>query len=104
MNNKSLKKLAFKAALALMLMLFAPFSAYAQIAVKGVVTDEFGEPVIGATARVQGTNNGTITDFDGDEYEYDVMAESYEEAAAQLENIAYEAGIQVYNMNIYLVG
>ena len=65
MNNKSLKKLAFKAALALMLMLFAPFSAYAQIAVKGVVTDEFGEPVIGATARVQGTNNGTITDFDG---------------------------------------
>ena len=32
------------------------------------------------------------------------MAESYEEAAAQLENIAYEAGIQVYNMNIYLVG
>ena len=65
MNNKSLKKLAFKAALALMLMLFAPFNAYAQIAVKGVVTDEFGEPVIGATARVQGTNNGTITDFDG---------------------------------------
>ena len=46
----------------------------------------------------------TITDFDGDEYEYDVMAESYEEAAAQLESIAYEAGIQVYNMNIYLVG
>ena len=46
----------------------------------------------------------TITDFDGDEYEYDVMAESYEEAAAKLENIAYEAGIQVYNMNIYLVG
>ena len=45
-----------------------------------------------------------ITDFDGDEYDYDVMAESYEEAAAQLENIAYEAGIQVYNMNIYLVG
>lgn len=46
----------------------------------------------------------TITDFDGDEYDYDVMAESYEEAAAQLESIAYEAGIQVSNMNIYLVG
>lgn len=46
----------------------------------------------------------TITDFDGDEYDYDVMAESYEEAAAQLESIAYEAGIQASNMNIYLVG
>lgn len=46
----------------------------------------------------------TITDFDGDEYDYDVMAESYEEAAAQLESIAYEADIQVSNMNIYLVG
>ena len=45
-----------------------------------------------------------ITDFEGDEYDYDVMAESYEEAATQLEAMAYEAGIQVYNMNIYLVG
>lgn len=46
----------------------------------------------------------TITDFDGDEFDYDVMAESYEDAAAQLESIAYENGIQVSNMNIYLVG
>lgn len=46
----------------------------------------------------------SVTDFDGDEYEYEVMADTYEEAAAQLENIAYGNGIQVYNMNIYLVG
>jgi len=66
MKSKSLGKLAFKAMAVLMLMLFAPFSVYAQeMVVKGVVTDEYGEPIIGATARVQGTNNGTITDFDG---------------------------------------
>ena len=66
MNRKSLRNLAAKAALALMLILFAPLSALAQsMAVKGVVIDQTGEPVIGATARVQGTNNGTITDFDG---------------------------------------
>jgi len=66
MKSKSLQKLVFKAMMALSLMLFLPFSAYAQnMVVKGVVIDQSGEPVIGATARVQGTNNGTITDFDG---------------------------------------
>ena len=33
--------------------------------VSGVVTDEAGEPVVGATVRVKGTNRGTITDIDG---------------------------------------
>ena len=46
----------------------------------------------------------SITDFEGDEYDFDVMADSYEEAAAQLEVLAADAGIQVYNMNIYLLG
>lgn len=45
----------------------------------------------------------SITDFDGDEFDYDVMANSYEEAAAQIEALAYEDGIQISNMNIYLV-
>lgn len=50
----------------LTLMLFSPFCVFAQnMVVKGVVIDQTGEPVIGATARVKGTNNGTITDFDG---------------------------------------
>lgn len=31
----------------------------------GVVTDPSGEPLIGASVVVQGTTNGTITDFDG---------------------------------------
>lgn len=33
--------------------------------VKGLVVDEAGEPVIGATVAVQGTTTGTVTDFDG---------------------------------------
>ena len=33
--------------------------------VSGVVVDEKGEPVIGASVQVKGTTTGTITDFDG---------------------------------------
>ena len=44
----------------------------------------------------------TVEDFDGCEFEYEVEAESYEEAAAQVEILAAESFIQVYNMNIYL--
>lgn len=41
-------------------------NAFAQdLSVKGNVIDETGEPVIGATVRVAGTNNGTATDYDG---------------------------------------
>lgn len=65
MKSKSLKKTVFNVMSALMLMLFVPVSAFAQMTVKGVVTDQTGEPIIGASARVQGTTNGTITDFDG---------------------------------------
>lgn len=36
-----------------------------QIAVKGHVFDEMGEPVIGATVRVVGTNTATATNVDG---------------------------------------
>ena len=46
----------------------------------------------------------SVTDFDGDEYDYEVMANTYEEAAAQVEALAYESGIQICNMNIYMVG
>ena len=37
---------------------------YAQQEITGTVTDEMG-PVIGATVMEKGTNNGTVTDFDG---------------------------------------
>ena len=34
-------------------------------ACKGIVKDELGDPIIGASIQVKGTTNGTITDMDG---------------------------------------
>ena len=47
-------------------MMAMPFSAAGQSAtVKGTVTDNTGEPLMGAGIMVKGTSNGTITDLDG---------------------------------------
>jgi len=51
--------------LTLVMGLFLSLGAYAQITVNGVVKDATGEPVIGASVRVVGTQQGTVTDFDG---------------------------------------
>ena len=60
-NFKSLQKpLVF-----LFLLCLFPMGALAQGIVSGTVNDEVGEPIIGATVKVQGTNDGTITDFNG---------------------------------------
>ncbi len=40
-------------------------AAMAQFTANGTVTDEDGEPLIGATVLVKGTAIGTVTDFDG---------------------------------------
>ena len=50
--------------LILSILCFFAICAQAQT-VSGVVNDESGEPVIGATVRVQGTSEGTVTDFNG---------------------------------------
>ena len=39
--------------------------ATAQTPVRGIVVDESGEPVIGATIQIKGTSEGTVTDIDG---------------------------------------
>ena len=51
--------------LVLVLGLFLSVGAFAQIDVKGHVKDAQGEPIIGATVRVVGTQAATVTDFDG---------------------------------------
>ena len=52
--------------LALMCGLFLTVNAFAQqIAVKGLVKDATGEPVIGATVRIADGSGGAVTDFDG---------------------------------------
>ncbi len=51
--------------LILLLGLFLSVGAFAQIDVKGHVKDAQGEPIIGATVRVVGTQTATVSDFDG---------------------------------------
>jgi len=51
--------------LVLLLGLFLSVGAFAQIDVKGHVKDAQGEPIIGATVRVVGTQTATVSDFDG---------------------------------------
>ena len=59
--SKKIKNVRY--ALVGMLLLFC--SAVQAQTVSGNVKDPTGEPVIGATVMEQGTQNGTVTDFDG---------------------------------------
>ena len=65
---------------------------------------EFGYSYMNRRRFTQNLYQASITDFEGDEYEYEVMADSFEDAAIQLEAIAADNYIQVYNINIYQVG
>jgi TonB-linked SusC/RagA family outer membrane protein len=66
--NYLMQKLIFTAVLLLgSITLFAQ-----QISVKGIVKDAAGEPIIGASILVFGTNSGTITDYDG---KFELMAD-----------------------------
>ena len=62
--NRKIKSLQKPLVFLFLLCLF-PLGAMAQSIVKGTVNDETGEPIIGATVKVQGTNEGAITDFNG---------------------------------------
>ncbi len=64
--EKTMKRLGASGTRFLMLLAFVLSGLAAQAAiVKGTVTDVAGEPLIGATVMVAGTNSGTATDFDG---------------------------------------
>ena len=52
--------------MALFLLCLFPLGAMAQSLVKGTVKDSAGEPIIGASVKVQGAKTGAITDFNGD--------------------------------------
>ncbi|MDE6648857.1 MAG: TonB-dependent receptor [Muribaculaceae bacterium] len=54
-----------KAFLALVALMMATPAFAQNIDVSGTVLDDQGEPLIGVTVMVQGTSNGTATDFDG---------------------------------------
>ena len=48
-----------------LLLGFSPFAQTSAQGITGTVTDRAKNPIIGATVRIQGTNIGTMTDFDG---------------------------------------
>ena len=54
-----------KRLLILYVALFLASAAFSQINVSGSITDESGEPLIGATVFIEGTGTGTIADMDG---------------------------------------
>ena len=54
-----------KLLLVLTLVLLGTGIALAQRTVQGTITDDVGEPLIGANVVVKGTTNGASTDFDG---------------------------------------
>ena len=60
-NSLSLQK----PLMALFLLCLFPLGTLAQSTVKGTVNDEAGDPIIGATVKVRGTQKGVITDFNG---------------------------------------
>ena len=64
MKDFSLKKVRYL--WVLHLLLFSVTSAFAQsFSVQGKVTDEGGEAIPGVTIMAKGTNNGTVTDLNG---------------------------------------
>lgn len=62
--NRHIRKKSFLC-LYLLLVCFIPIKAQDGITVKGTVTDENKEPLIGVTVQIKGTTTGTITDIDG---------------------------------------
>jgi TonB-linked SusC/RagA family outer membrane protein len=61
LNFKALQK----PLMLLALLCLLPLGALAQSAVRGTVLDAAGEPIIGASVKVIGTNSGTVTDING---------------------------------------
>ena len=65
MQDKQIRCKGLMRALVLALLLLNSTMMFAQNAVTGQVKDQTGEPLIGVSILEQGTNNGTVTDIDG---------------------------------------
>ena len=64
-KKKLMKKQSYFVVLLMLLLLF-PSGAFAQQQmIKGQVVDDKGDTVIGATVMLKGTQEGAITDIDG---------------------------------------
>ena len=73
-----------------------------QRTIKGTVSDEYGEPLIGVSVLVQGTTTGTITDIDGN-YTLEILND---EAVLEFSYIGYQkislrvAGASSFNIKM----
>ncbi len=74
-----------------LVLLLTGFTAFAQQhTVKGTVTDQNGDPVIGMTVLEQGTRNGTVTDENGD---YSISV-SRPDATLEFNSLGYRTVIE----------
>lgn len=74
-----------------LVLLLTGFTAFAQQhTVKGTVTDQNGDPVIGMTVIEQGTRNGTVTDENGD---YSISV-SRPDATLEFNSLGYRTVIE----------
>jgi len=65
LKNHHTEKIMNVMRISIFLLFLCVSVAFTQNTVVGVVTDNFGDPIIGANMIEKGTTNGTITDFDG---------------------------------------
>lgn len=79
--------------------LFLTASAFGQqVVVKGHVKDATGEPIIGATIRVDGAEGGTITDIDGN---FSIKADA--KSTLKISYLGYETASVAAGNNINIV-
>ena len=64
-KKESFYRSHLRACMTVLCMFFALAINAQSISVKGSVTDQAGEPIVGATVRVVGAGNGTVTNYDG---------------------------------------
>ena len=89
-------------ACALLICASLSVAAFAQTQViKGKIVDENGDPLVGVTIQEKGTNNGTITDMDGN---YSIMAGA--RSTLQIRYVGYQQediavnGKNIINVNL----
>lgn len=79
-------KTMLRAIMVLILLCCSSLESLAQSLIKGLVKDQTGEPIIGATVRVAGTNTGTVSDLDGN-----FSIEAAPNAKLQVSYVGYES-------------
>lgn len=95
-NNQKLWPKAIM--LSVVLLCFTMTAVAQMIKVSGVVLDTHQEPVIGATVKVIGTGNGTVTDIDGK-----FSLEANRSARVSISYVGYKTLEQRVQLNMHVV-